>query len=311
MNTNDGLDPILQAKLLELQTVKQRDASATARGKNRFMAEAQQLAVTYTGLNRLNVWIDNLKTQFTRKEKAPMFTTIISVILVLATLLGGGGISVAAAQSSQPNDFLYPLKALSEDAYYQLTAGNENRLNLVLTYADRRMAEIQTMLEEGRVPDDAVQLRLQTHLQTALDLSVKNMSEADRLLEQIRAHLMQQLQTRLQQTNPHSTGEAYRLQVRNMVQTRIDWIDEGLKQLTQLRQQTQLQAQTGGSGDQVGSGNQGTGSDSVNAGQMTGNQYGSGGQTFRWSITPTPYYYQNQYQNQNGQGGSGSGMGKK
>jgi len=317
MNIYDDLDPILQEKLLEIQIVKQRDASTTARGKDRYMLEARQLAVTSMGINRLNRWIENLKSLFTKKEKSPMFTTIISIFLVMTALLGAGGISVAAAQSSQPDSFLYPLKILSEDVYYQMASGEENRLNIILDYADRRISEIQTMLEEGKVPDEAVQLLLQNHLQTALELAVKNMSEADRLLEQIRLRLTQQLQNQLQKTNPNPAGEAFRLQVRDMLQTRIGWMDEGSKQLTQLQQQTQnqqqtqQQAQTGDQGNQTGNGNQGTGGNNGNSGQMTENQYGQGNQTFQWSLTPTPNNYQYQYQNPNGQGGSGSGMGQK
>jgi hypothetical protein len=312
MNTLDDLDPKLQEKLNTLQSTKSRNPDFAARGKARYLAEALQLAVTSTEQKRLTLWIENIKTLFRRKEKAPMFTTLISVFLILTALLGGGGVTVVAAQSSQPGDLLYPVKTISEDIYYQLTTGDQDRLNLSLDYADLRMVEIQNMLEEGHLPSDAILLRLQTHLQTALELSVKNASEADRLLEQTRLQIEKQLQTHLQQPSSNPAGETLRLQVRDMLQVRIGWIEDGLKQMAQLRVQTQNQPQAQ-SGNQSGQdvGTQTPGGNGQNSGQMAGSQNGSGGWTFQWELTPTPYDYQYQYQNQNGQGGSGSGMGNK
>ena len=316
MNPADDLDPKLFKQLKNLQSTQPRDAAAAARGKARYLAEARQLAVTSMGLKRLTIWIENFKSLFRRKEKAPMFSTIISVFVILATLIGGGGITMAVAQASQPGDFLYPVKAISEDANYQLTFGDQNRLNLSLDYADRRMAEIQSMLENSQVPPDVVQLRLQAHLQTALELSVKNMDDAEKLLEQVRLRLEQQLQTRLQQTNSNPAGEALRLQVRDMLQMRIGWIEDGLKQLSQLRLQTQNQQQTQQQTQQPtqlgqSEGVQGSGGNGSNADQMQGDQGGNGYWTPAWMMTATPTGMQYQYQNGNGsQGGSGSGQGK-
>lgn len=312
MNSKNDLDPRLKGILQALQPSGVRDADAASRGKNRYLAQARQLAVTSTGLTRLNQWIEDFKSIFRRKENAPMFNTLISIFLVLATLLGGGGITVAAAQASQPGDFLYPLKTLSEDVFYQVTPGDQDRFTLALDYADRRMAEIQNLLDKNQVPPQAVQLRLQTHLQTALELSVKNIAEAEHLLEQIRMRLEEQLHNRLQQANTNPEGEAVRQQVRETLQVHISWINDGLEKLTQMRpqtqnqQQTQQQGQPGQNGEVPGSAN-GTG-----AGQMPNYQYGMGEWNWSWMVTPAPDGMPNQYQHGNGggQGGSGSGSGK-
>jgi hypothetical protein len=285
------------------------------------------MAVTSTGLQRLNEWIDNIKQFFTRKEKAPMFTTFVSLILVFATLLGGG-ITVVAAQSSQPSDWLYAVKTVSEDAFYQLTSSDQNHFNLSLIYADRRMAEIQNVFENGLVPPDAVTERLRTHLQTAFELSVKNMADAERLLEQIRLRLEEQLRTRLQQANPDPAGEVLRLQIRGMLQERIGWAKAGMEQFAMLRQQTQNQQQTQNglptqnqqqnqSGQQTQDPPQNQNGQQIQNQQQyawsatSANQYGGtfgngiGGWIAPWEVTPTPMAYQYQYQNQNGPGGQG------
>ena len=201
MKPQDELDIQLKAKLEPLQQTQPRDAAIANHGKNRFLAEARGLAVTSLGLKRHTVWKDNFKS-LNRKEKAPMFSTMISVFLILTALLGGSGITVAAAQTSQPGDLLYPVKLFSEDAYFQFTAGDQNHFDLVLDYAERRMAEIQNQLENGQVLPEVVQTRLQAHIQTALQLAIKDPAEAEQLLEQIRLRLPEQLQTRLQQSIP-------------------------------------------------------------------------------------------------------------
>ena len=265
-----------------------------------------------------------------------MFSTLISVFLILTTLIGGGGITIAAAQASQPGDFLYPVKTITEDVYYQLTSGDQNRLNLSLDYADRRITEIQSILENGQIPPDVVQQRLQAHLQTALELSVKNTGDSENLLEQIRLRLEEQLQTRLQQTNSNPASETLRLQVRDMLQVRIGWIEDGLKQISQLnlqtqnQQQTQPQTQKGQPEDVPGSvgnglntdqqqtqaqsqtgqpeGVLGSGGNGLNTDQMQGNQDGNGYRTPALTMTATPTGLQYQYQNgSGGQEGAGSG----
>lgn len=256
-----------------------------------------------------------------------MFTTFISILLAFTALLGSG-VTVVAAQSSQPNDWLYPVKTLSEDVFYQLVPGDQNHYNLSLIYADRRMAEIQTSFENGEIPPQAVVERLRTHLQTAFELSVKNMANAENLLEQIRLRLEEQLQSRLQNTLMDPQGETIRSQIRNMLQERINWATAGAEQVALLRQQTQNQQQTQSQQqNQSGQPSQnapGTQTQPQNQQQnqqqfawqatpMTQNQYGAGNGGeggygygswgYPWELTPTPTQMGYQYH----QGGGGQG----
>jgi len=289
MNSFDDLDPRLQRELKKIEPTLARDASAHTQGKEKYLAQARQLAVTSTGRTRLNHWIENVKVLFKRKEYAPMVTTLISIFLILGTLLGGSGLTVAAAQSSQPGDFLYPVKTFSEDAYYQITSGDQNRLNLLLEYADRRVAEIEGLLAEGENVPEEVPLRLEHHLQFALELSVEDLENADDLLQQIRARMEETLNNRLGIPNPDAAGEALRLHVRDMLQVRISWIDDGLEEIARQKTQTQnqqqtMQPETTGEGQGAGNGQgtgEGQGTDSgqgVGQGQTTGGDGSGSGQ---------------------------------
>lgn len=226
-----------------------------------------------------------------------MLTTFISILLAFTALLGSG-VTVVAAQSSQPNDWLYAVKTLSEDAFYQLVPGDQNHYNLSLVYADRRMAEIQTSFENGEIPPQAVVERLRTHLQTAFELSVKNMGDAENLLEQIQLRLEEHLRSQLQTTQMDPQGETIRLQIRSMLQERINWANAGAEQVALLRQQTQNQQQTQ-SQQQNQSGQSAQNAPGTQTQQQNQQQ---NQQQFAWQATPTfPY----QYSGGNGSGGQG------
>ena len=327
MKNQQELDPILREKLKVLLPVHPRDSQAAEKGRARYLSEAESMTVTSTGLQRLNLWMNNFIQIFRRKERAPMLTTFISILLAFTALLGSG-VTVVAAQSSQPNDWLYPVKTLSEDTFYQLVPGDQNHYNLSLIYADRRMAEIQTTFENGEIPPQAVIERLHTHLQTAFELSVKDMDDAENLLEQIRLRLEEQLRTQLQTTQMDPVGETIRLQIRNMLQERINWATAGAEQVALLRQQTQNQQQTqtqqqnqsglptpNGAGSQTQQQNQQQQQQQFawQATPMAQNQYGAGnggeggygfgGWSYPWELTPTPTQMGYQYH----QGGSGQG----
>lgn len=306
MKNQQELDPILCKKLQVLDPVQPRDSQAAEKSRNRYLMEVKTMVVTSTRLQRLNLWKDNFIQIFKRKERSPMFTTFISIILAFTALLGSG-ITVVAAQSSQPNEWLYPVKTFSEDAIYLLTPDDMSRFNLNLAYADRRIAEIQSSFANGSIPSDAVIERLRNELQSAFELSVKNAANAEKLLEQIRLRLTEQLRTRLQTRSTDPAGETLRLQIREMLQERIGWAAAGQEQFALLRQQSQNQQQTQNGQqtqqpytwqatpsyqNQTGGGNASEGG--------TGSGYGNGGMNFPWEPTYTPMG--NQYQYQNGSG---------
>ena len=230
-----------------------------------------------------------------------MFNFVVSVIVIASLLLGGGGVGVAAAQSSQPGDLLYPVKTWSEDVYTNFLFGDQVRFEYALTLADRRIEEMRTMFEAGEVPEEALQLRLEEHIRTALELAVQRIENAEPLLEQIRLRMEEQLRLMLEQHSGQTPrGEMVQNQVRDMLQTRICWVEEALGQLAQLRTQTQNQQQTQAQTQT----NQGQGS----PGEQQGTGDGFGGWNPPW-MTPTPEETlmpgQHGKQGQDGSGGQG------
>ncbi|MCI0518685.1 MAG: DUF5667 domain-containing protein [Chloroflexi bacterium] len=133
-----------------------------------------------------------------------MVPVIASLVVAFTLLFGGAGATVYAAQDSAPNDFLYPVKTLSEDVQLAFTTEPKARTDLLMELADRRVDEILAINALGEPLPDVVVARLQKHLalslQSATELEDAEMMEAlayiglhvrkhDRLVSQNRTNM--------------------------------------------------------------------------------------------------------------------------
>lgn len=97
-------------------------------------------------------WLKALRMQFSRQISVPvtghsysgarLTLTFASLILIFA--LGGSGL-VNSAQAAFPGDALYPVKLLAERVQEALTIGEENKINLALRFAEKRLEESEKM----------------------------------------------------------------------------------------------------------------------------------------------------------------------
>ena len=120
---------------------------------------------------------------------------LVKVALAIALALGGTGATALASQNSLPNEALYPVKLLTEDIRLGLANQPSDQINLELEFAAVRTREMVQLADRGQAIPEAVPVRLQTHLNTALQATAQlgepqMMSE----LEQIRARVQAQLQ---------------------------------------------------------------------------------------------------------------------
>jgi len=236
MNTekkNQRLNTEPEETLQILQVVPERDANTALRGRNLFLAEARDLKhnVSPSAKRRHSIWMQKIQPIFPfRKEGVPVLTQVISALLILATLLGGAGAgTVFAAQSSMPNDMLYPIKTWSENVRLDLATTPEKDIDLLLEFADRRIDEMLTLAEEG----SDVQEPLMTQLQTHLELAAQLCDQADNPL-QTRLQIRQTLMTQ-QMLLANAPEDAQMLRTRDMLQRQIHQIDQ-----TQLEDGTLL-----------------------------------------------------------------------
>jgi hypothetical protein len=246
MNTNPGpdseIDRRLEALLRGMQRSASRDPQKSARAREAFLAEARSLAPRVSNLkpSRLNRWQERFGAfgLITRKEKRPVFNLVMTVLLVLGAVFGGGATAVAASQNAQPDNALYFVKTLSEDVRMDVEADPQVRLDLALQYTARRLAETRTMLAaQGEAPE-SLMLRLETQLQKALMLAAGMPDgEALQALAQVRDQARLQDQTMAQLQLHTETALQTRTRVRTMLQTQQQLAQAGLEDPTWLREQ--------------------------------------------------------------------------
>ncbi len=292
MSLNEGLDPDLGKKLAALRYTPPRSVEKAALSRTAFLEQAQSLtgAVSISGERRPNGWMHALQSIFAvpRKEHSPMFSPLVTILIVISFVLGGGSLTVVGAQSSQPDQLLYTVKLLSEDARLQLAPGAQTALQLQLEFTDRRAAEIQMMFQNGKTPSEVIQNRYQNQIEKALRLAVGMADpQAIQALEQVRLHLQNEQQAFLQlnpNANPQSENALTRL--KQMVQLHLQWLEEGLADPAGLRQQLGQQMEHKPAHQPDGNGGQGNPSQ-MGMTAMPGNPGVGGGHPWT-NGTPTP-----------------------
>jgi hypothetical protein len=95
---------------------------------------------------------------------------LVSFLLVVILLVGGANVAAAAAL---PGNWLYPLKLAQETARVWIVPDESERLRLRLAWADRRLEEAQTRLDQGRSHDTQQALQGYVHL---METSLKEIS---------------------------------------------------------------------------------------------------------------------------------------
>lgn len=158
------------AYTVELKTIQAlretppRNESRVEAARSAFLQKARILPqpVSAAAFPRHTWWM-NIK----RKEMLPMRTLVRSLI-ILALALGGTGATAFAAQSSMPDDALYPLKTFTEDVRLSLTNDPESAFNYLLNLAEERSREVMGLVNQGLPVPNEVTVRLQEHLQLAL-----------------------------------------------------------------------------------------------------------------------------------------------
>lgn len=253
MGSKIEINPELKKKLLILMATPKRNTENEARGRSAFLQEALELAntVTPSAERRHKGWMNKIQSIFIvhRKEHSPMVNTLASITLIVSLLFGGGGVTVAAAQSSEPDQLLYSIKLWSESLYSSLVLDPQSQFQLALDLSDRRSEEIQALFQSGILPSEAVQSRYVNQVEQTIRLAL-NLTEnrAALALQQIQTRLesQQQAMSRVQINSSPEAGAAL-IQTRSMLQVRLQWVEEGLINPDQLRnqikQRNQLQNQ--------------------------------------------------------------------
>jgi hypothetical protein len=109
-------------------------------------------------------------------------------------LFGGMGVTAYAANSALPGDTLYSLKTKAEGIQARLTTDPAAEARLYMDFANRRLLEIQSLIEQGRYTDiawatDEFEADIQRALGAARELSQTDSARAAELTAEIASML--------------------------------------------------------------------------------------------------------------------------
>jgi len=247
MKHESDVEKRLLQKLAVLNSVPERDTQKAAEGRRVFLQQAlhERYIVTTRGKPRHKDWIDEIQSIFSipRKEHSPMISTISAILLAISLIVGGGGFTVAAAQNSLPDEPLYGLKLLSEDALMMVSTDPLSRSQLATDLTDRRASEIQTMIDKADIPSESVQSRYLNEIEQSIRYAL-NLPDQQAVLAlyEIRTRLQTQ-QEMMQQTRSNSSAEGMMImeQSQSMLRQYINLLDEKMTTPDRLRDQLQDQ----------------------------------------------------------------------
>ncbi len=221
-----------------LREVPERDPQKAQAARVHFLQQAQKAAagVTQKEKERHSTW--NTQTPI-RKERFSMATTLASILVVISLIFGGGGLTLASAQDSQPSQPLYAFKLWLEDIHMNFAPDPEAKFEAAVRFANRRAEEMQKMLEAGEVPPEAVQTRYQNHLEQAFRYALELADDqAVFALQKLQAQLQTQERAlvQIQKNIPEQAATVMQL-IRQTIQERLQWVETGLSDPNLLREQ--------------------------------------------------------------------------
>ena len=158
-------------RLSQLTTLP-RDSLKASNGREQYCIQVLGLineqevdqAVPLMPFQRLNEWIGIILYPHIRKEHYPMFTAFTTVLVAVTMLFGGAEATVFSAQASQPDDFLYQVKTFSEDVQLMLSRNPQQQLEMLMTFTDRRIAEITLPQAAGEPVQETMMARFEHEL---------------------------------------------------------------------------------------------------------------------------------------------------
>ncbi len=244
MNQNDDIDSKLLIQLEGLRATPTRNPQQAARARAAFLSEAGLLARTAPVAKQSP--FAGWKNIFAVRRLTPAVKFALITLLAVGIVLGSGSLTVTAAQGSQPNQALYPVKTWSEDLRLSLAQDPDSQLQLDMEFAGRRMDEIQAMLQAGDIPPETVLTRLETQVENALEVAASLPDErATPALLQISDHLHTHEQNLRQQHVGMPAAQEIQARVQTMLAINLQLAEAGAAQPGWLRLQIRQRRQTG------------------------------------------------------------------
>lgn len=178
------LAPLLQSAnlLSQCEPVVLPSPEETLADQQQFINQMAQLlppAVSPSPAMRLNRWMVlilswlGLNPNRAKRERKNMGTLLLKAALVFTILFGAVGGTAVMAAESLPDSPLYPAKMIIEQARLNLAADDVAQADIHIQLAGERLRELERLMVDGNMPDDALLVRAENHVEAAFGLAAE------------------------------------------------------------------------------------------------------------------------------------------
>ena len=178
------IDPRLKELLDSLRETPARNPEAEARGRAKYLSQLDALfdedtrpVIHQAGISAPKESRSKWGFSLASLQQRLAFTTFMAVLAIILLLFGGAGATAYASQGALPGDALYPVKTSLELTQVRLARDAARQAELHLSFAERRLVEIASLIAEGDFD----------HIETATREFETHVQEAIRALETVSA----------------------------------------------------------------------------------------------------------------------------
>jgi hypothetical protein len=178
-NISDNKQPV-DPKLIEMielmRATPERDPQLVAQSREKYLSELE--GVTTDSSKSPLAWLSGLFNPVRKPKRENSksmnprkiaYSTLLAIIVGLVMLFGGASATAYASQSALPGDALYPIKTSLEQTQVALARDAYSQAQIYMQFAQRRLDEINELLQEGRYADiDAAAGEFEFHIQQAM-----------------------------------------------------------------------------------------------------------------------------------------------
>jgi len=237
---NHELTPELKKLLESLQEVPERDLQASHVSREKYLTQVRNLKPRRRARRKAS----RQQAPNGRRGWVTRLATLAVVIVVALSSLGG---TLYAAQAAQPDDLLYGVKTLTEQIQVRLEENPEEKLDLYVSFANRRVQEIQNQLAAGEEVSQKAMSLLEQHtqqmMQQAAQLNEFAMNKALRQIEE-NLQLQNQIMAELGKERPQD-GPPGVLAAQEKIRERLEIVEDGLNEPEGFRERMQHETATG------------------------------------------------------------------
>ncbi len=267
---NQEINPELKKMLESLQDVPERDLQAIHVGREEYLVQVKNLKPRRLGSRKSA----RQSKPLGRRTWVTRFAAIAAVIMVALSSLGG---TIYAAQAAQPDDFLYGVKTLTEQVQVSLESDPEDKLDLYVFFANRRIQEIQAQIAAGETVSEKALELLEKHTQKMLEQAAKlDGPGMEKALRQIENNLQKQNQMMAELGKEHPQGgPPGLLRATEKIRERLELVGNGIREPKGFREKMRNETLPE-PGDGNDTGNPGDPAGGQNGTETPGNNSGNG-----------------------------------